>query len=122
MLCRYYRLLIEVRSNSDAGSAAQANVTVVVLAVPHPPVFNDSSYTRDVYVSSQCRRGPAGGGWLCTHVCVVPPPCRHSCVPSLPPGGVTCTGWEWLGIGCGGGGGVWGSEFAGAWGKGPYCP
>ncbi len=39
-----YRLLVEVRSNSDPASAAQANVTVIVLPVPHPPVFADSVY------------------------------------------------------------------------------
>ena len=45
----YYRLLVEVRSNSDPASAAQANVTVVVLPVPHPPQFSDTSYTRYVF-------------------------------------------------------------------------
>ena len=50
LLRRYYRLLVEVRSNSEATSAAQANVTIVVLPVPHPPLFNDTIYSRDVYV------------------------------------------------------------------------
>jgi hypothetical protein len=45
----FYRLLVEVRSNSMAASSAQANVTVVVVAVPHPPTFNDMSYTRSVF-------------------------------------------------------------------------
>jgi hypothetical protein len=45
----YYRLLVEVRSNSDAASFARANVTVAVLPVPHPPTFNDSMYTRSVF-------------------------------------------------------------------------
>jgi hypothetical protein len=49
LLRRYYRLLVEVRSNSEATSAAQANVTIVVLPVPHPPLFNDTIYSRDVY-------------------------------------------------------------------------
>ena len=43
-----YRLLVQACSNGNAASCAVANVTVMVLAVPHPPTFNDTYGVRYV--------------------------------------------------------------------------
>jgi hypothetical protein len=47
-----FHLLVRASSNGDVSSSANATITVLVLAVPHAPVFNDTAGPRHVSESA----------------------------------------------------------------------